>query len=86
MRGTRHSHTAKSILAPWRMMPSRSTADADHVAGDVGQEQQRDVVRVADPDEAGRLVGGVGEEDPGHVHRLVGDEPDRTGRRGGRNR
>ena len=49
---------------------------ADHEAGDVGQEQQRDVEGVAGRDEPGGLVGGVDEEHSPLLLRLVGDDPD----------
>ena len=51
---------------------------ADHEAGHVGQEQQRDVEGVAGPDEAGRLVGRVDEQDAAALLGLVGDDPDRA--------
>ena len=51
---------------------------ADHEAGHVGEEQQRDVEGVAGVDEAGRLVGGVDEEHAALLLRLVGDDPDRA--------
>ncbi len=51
---------------------------ADHEAGDVGEEEQRDVEGVAGVDEAGGLVGGVDEQDAALLLRLVGDDPDRA--------
>ena len=50
---------------------------ADHEAGHVGEEQQRDVERVAVPDEARGLVGGVAEQHAALVLGLVGDDPHR---------
>lgn len=44
----------------------------------VDQVDHRDVVRVADPDEPGGLVGGVDVEHTRHRLRLVGDEADRA--------
>ena len=51
---------------------------ADHEAGHVGEEQQRHVERVARPDEARGLVGGVDEQHAALVLGLVGDDPDRA--------
>ncbi len=51
---------------------------ADHEAGHVGEEEQRQVEGVAGLDEAGRLVGGVDEEDAAGVLGLVGDDADRA--------
>jgi hypothetical protein len=51
---------------------------ADHEAGDVGQEDEGHVERVAPPDEAGCLVGGVPEEDASLVLRVVGHDADRA--------
>ena len=50
---------------------------ADHEPGHVGQEDQREVEGVAQPDEAGRLVGGVDEQGAGEMGRVVGDDADR---------
>ena len=50
---------------------------ADHEAGHVLEEDERDVEGVAEVDEARRLVGGVVVEDPGQLLGLVGDDPDR---------
>ena len=50
---------------------------ADHEAGHVLEEDQRDREGVAEVDEAGRLVGGVVLEDAAELLRLVGDDPDR---------
>lgn len=46
---------------------------ADHEAGDVLQEQQRDAALVAQLDEVGALLGRFGEQDA-----VVGDDPDRV--------
>ena len=51
---------------------------ADHEAGHVHQEEQRDAVGVAEVDEARRLVGGVVLEDAAEVTRLVGHDPHRA--------
>ena len=59
---------------------------ADHEAGHVGEEQQRDVERVAGPDEARALVRGVDEQHAALDLRLVGDDPDRRARRAARSR
>ena len=48
----------------------------DHEPGHVGQEHQRQVEGVAQPDEAGHLVGRVDEQHPALDHRLVGDDAD----------
>ncbi len=50
---------------------------ADHEAGHVGEEQQRQVEGVAGLDEARRLVGRVDEQHAAFLARLVGDDPDR---------
>ena len=50
---------------------------ADHEAGHVRQEEQRDVEGVAGHDEPRRLVGGVDEQDAALHLRLVGHDPDR---------
>ena len=68
--------TALIILAPWRMIPWRSTAVPIMKPGHVGQEQQRHVEGVAGPDEARRLVGRVDEQHAALVLGLVGDDPD----------
>ena len=47
---------------------------ADHEAGHVRQVEQRDVERVAEPDEPRRLVRAVDEEHAAQVLRLVGDD------------
>src|SRR5487761_35989 len=51
---------------------------ADHEARYVRQEQQRDLERVAQPDEARGLVGRIAEEDAPLLHRLVGEDADRV--------
>ena len=51
---------------------------ADHEAGHVGEVEQRDVERVAQPDEPGGLVGGVDEQHAALHRRVVGDDADRT--------
>ncbi len=51
---------------------------ADQEPGHVHQEDQRDVERVAQPHEPGRLVGGVDVEHSPEMDRLVGDDPDRA--------
>ena len=48
----------------------------DHESRHVREEQQRDVERVAVPDETGCLVGGVREQHAALVLRLVRDDPD----------
>ena len=58
-------------------MPGLLDLRADHEPRHVHQEHQRDPERVAQVHEAGRLVGGVVVEDPAHLARLVGDDPDR---------
>src|SRR5439155_311390 len=50
---------------------------ADHEAGHVSEEKQRDLKRIAKPDEARPLVRGIVEEDTPLLHRLVGDDADR---------
>ena len=52
--------------------------DAGQEARGVDDEHQRHVERVAEPHEAGGLVGGLVVDRARHVHRLVGDHPDRT--------
>src|SRR5207237_2574324 len=49
---------------------------ADHEAGDVGQKEQRDIERVAEPDEAASLIRRDDKEDTPLVHRLVGQHAD----------
>ena len=49
---------------------------ADHEAGHVGEEEQRQVEGVAGLDEARRLVGRVDEEHAAFLARLVGDDAD----------
>jgi hypothetical protein len=49
---------------------------ADHETGDVGEEEQRHVERVAGGNEARRLVGGIDEQHPALLARLVGDDTD----------
>ena len=51
---------------------------ADHEPRDVGEEEQREVERVAAPDETCRLVGRVDEQHPALDLGLVGDDPDRA--------
>ena len=51
---------------------------ADHEAGHVGQEHQRQPERVAQPDEARRLVGGIDEQHAALPLRLAGDDADRA--------
>ena len=53
--------------------PAGLVLAADHEAGDVLEEQQRDAALVAQLDEVRGLEGGLGEEDP-----VVGDDPDRV--------
>ena len=50
---------------------------ADHEAGHVRQEEQRDVEGVAGHDEARRLVGGIDEQHAALHLRLVRHDPDR---------
>ena len=75
--GTVASLTANSILAPWRMIPCFSTAEPTMKPGHVVQEHERDVERVAQPDEPRRLVGRVHVERAAEHHRLVRDDADR---------
>src|SRR6185437_11477077 len=49
---------------------------ADHEAGNVGEEEQWHVERVAHLDETGGLVGGVDEEHAALLHRLIRDDAD----------
>ena len=49
----------------------------DHEPGDVLQEHQRDLERVAEVHETGRLVGGVHVQDSPGLHRVVRHDPDR---------
>ena len=58
-------------------MPCRSTCGPDHEPGHVGEEQQRDVERIAQPDEPGRLVGGIDEQHAAEMARLGGHDADR---------
>ena len=48
-----------------------------HEAGRVAQRQHRQPERLAQLQEAGRLVRAVGVDRPRQVHRVVGDDPDR---------
>ena len=50
---------------------------ADDEAGHVVQEHERDAERVAQPHEAGRLVGRVHVERAAEHHRLAGHDADR---------
>ncbi len=52
-------------------------------AGHVLEDEQRDVERVAEADEARALDRRVDVEDAGQVHRLVRDDADGRGRRAG---
>ena len=49
---------------------------ADHEARHVREEHERDIERVAGPDEAGSLVSRVAEQDAALVVWLVGHDPD----------
>ena len=50
---------------------------ADHEPGHVGQEQQRNSERVAQPNEPRRLVGAIDEKDATLPLGLAGDDPHR---------
>jgi hypothetical protein len=54
--GTWRVGDACTILAPSRAMPPASYFAADHEAGDVLQEQQRDLALAAELDEVGALL------------------------------
>src|SRR5438445_248353 len=83
------SGSAPSIILPAAMptIPSApitliSAAGLLHLGADqkprrVGQEQQRHVEGVTEPDEARGLVGGVHVERAAEHHRIVGDDADR---------
>ncbi len=47
---------------------------AGHIAGNVGEGQQRDIKGIAETDEAGGLVGGVDIQNAGSELRVVGDD------------
>ena len=53
---------------------------ADHEAGRVAEEQHRQLERVAQLEEARRLVGAVGVDRAAEVRGVVGDDPERRGR------
>ena len=57
------------------MIPWRSTGGSDHEARHVREEHERDVERVAQPDEPCGLVGGVDEQDAALLRGLVRDDP-----------
>ena len=50
---------------------------ADHETWHIGEEQQRNLERIAQPDEARRLVGRVVEQHSAFLHGLVGDDAHR---------
>ena len=60
----------------------RARQEARHVL----EDEERDVERVAEPDEPRPLDRRVDVEDAGEVHRLVRDDADRAARRAGRSR
>ena len=70
--GTCEQATAVTILAPSLAMPACFVLLADHEAGDVLQEHQRDVALVAQLDEVRALQRAFGEQDA-----VVGDDADR---------
>ena len=49
----------------------------DHEAGHVGEEEEGNVEGIAGPNEPGRLVGGVDEQDPPFLSGLARNDPDR---------
>ena len=69
--GTTELATACTILAPSLAMPPRSYCAADHEAGDVLQEDQRDAAQVAQLDEVRGLERRLREQ-----HAVVGDDAD----------
>jgi hypothetical protein len=58
--------------------PRRLDLRADHEAGDVLKEHERQAEGVAEVDEPRCLVGGVVVEDPAELARLVGGNADRA--------
>jgi hypothetical protein len=73
--GTVASLTAVIILAPWRMMPSRSTCEPIMNPG-TSARKTSGTLNAAEPDEAGRLVGRVAEQDATLHGRVVGHDAD----------
>ena len=69
--GTTELATACTILAPSLAMPRALVLPADHEAGDVLQEDQRDAAQVAQLDEVRRLERRLREQ-----HAVVGDDAD----------
>ena len=69
--GTTELATALTIFAPSLMMPPRSARRADHEAGDVLQEEERDPLLVAELDEAGALVRRIGVDHAADLELLV---------------
>ena len=69
--GTTEFATACTIFAPSFAMPAALVLAADHEAGDVLQEDQRDAAQVAQLDEMRRLERRLGEQ-----HAVVGDDAD----------
>ena len=60
----------------WRTSAGLLDLGADHDPRRVAQHQDRDVERVAQLHEAGRLVGPVAVDGAGEVVRVVGDDAD----------
>ena len=54
----------------------RSASGPDHEPGGVAQEQHREIVGVAQLEEAGRLVGAVAVDGPAEMDRVVGHDAD----------
>ena len=61
----------------WRTSAGLLGLGADHDPGRVAQEQDRQVVGVAQLQEAGGLVGAVGVDGAAEVGRVVGDDAER---------
>src|ERR671925_686770 len=74
----RRLRDCRDHLRPGPDDPLTFDLGADHEAGDVREEEQGDVERVAGPDEARGLVGRVDEQDTASLLRLVRDDPDRA--------
>ena len=75
--GTSASTTALRNRPPRLMMPPFSCSTPGMKPGVSTTNTSGGVERVAEPDEPGRLVGGLVVDGARHVHRLVGDHADR---------
>ena len=75
--GTVRLPLVTNMRLTWRTSAVFSDLGADHDPGRVAQEQDRQVVRVAQLHEPRRLVRTVGVDRAGEMRRVVGDQPHR---------